>query len=77
VCHPSAQFLTCTAPRSKPVPSRTALPAVRLPMEYVSVLLTKRYSGDEIEKDETDGTCGMYWREKRCIKDCGGKGGPG
>ena len=53
----------CTALRPKPV---------RLPMEQVSVLLTKRSSADELKKDEMDGAWGIYGREKRCVKDFGG-----
>jgi len=41
-------------------------------MEQVSVLLTKRCSGDELKKDEMGGTWGIYGREKRCIQDFGG-----
>jgi hypothetical protein len=41
-------------------------------MEQVSVLLTKRSSGDELKKSEMDGAWGTYGREKQCVKDFGG-----
>jgi len=62
----------CTALRRKHVPASTALPAFRLPLEQMSVLLTKRCSGDELKKDEMDGAWGMNGPEKRCIENFGG-----
>ena len=62
----------CTALRPKYVPARTVLPAFRLPMEQVSVLLTKLCSGDELKKDEMDGAWVMKGQEKRCVKDFDG-----
>jgi hypothetical protein len=37
-------------------------------------LLTKNYSGDEIEKNEMDGACSTYWRQERCRQGFGGGG---
>jgi len=35
--------------------------------------LTKYYSGDQIEKNEMGGACGMYGGEERCIQGFGGE----
>jgi hypothetical protein len=37
------------------------------------LLLTKYYSGDEINKNETSIAHGMFDREKKCIQVSGGK----
>jgi hypothetical protein len=31
------------------------------------------YSGDQVKKNEMDGSCGMYGGEKRCIQGFGWK----
>ena len=33
-----------------------------------SVLLTKYHSGDQIKKNEMDGTYGTCWEQERCIQ---------
>ena len=36
-------------------------------------MLTKYFSGDEIEKNEMGGVCSVYGREERCIQGLVGK----
>jgi hypothetical protein len=36
-----------------------------------SVLITKFSSGDQIEKNEMGGACGMYGGKQSCIQDFG------
>ena len=38
-----------------------------------SVLLTKYYSGDQIEKNEMGGACSTYVAGERCLQYFGGK----
>jgi len=42
-------------------------------MICTSVLLTKLFSGDKIEKNEMDGTCSACVREERHIQGFGAK----
>jgi len=35
--------------------------------ELIDLLLTKYYSGDQIEKNEMGGACSTYGREESCI----------
>jgi hypothetical protein len=37
------------------------------------VLITKYYSGDQIEKNEVGGACSMYGGGEKCIQDFGGE----
>ena len=37
-----------------------------------SVLRTKYYSSDQINKNEMGGACSMYWGEEKCIQGFGG-----
>ena len=37
------------------------------------MLITKHYSGDQIEKNEMGGACSMYGGEERCIQGFGGE----
>ena len=41
--------------------------------EVYCTVLTKYYSGNQIEKNDMGEACGMYGRKKRCIKGFGGK----
>jgi len=41
-------------------------------MRSLYVLLTKYYSGYQIEKNEMGGACSMYGVEERCIQGFGG-----
>ena len=38
---------------------------------WLFVLVTKYYSGDQIEKIAMDGACSMYEGPDRCIHECG------
>jgi len=40
-------------------------------MNFKTVLLTHNYSGNEIKEGGMGRTCGIYWREERCIDDFG------
>jgi hypothetical protein len=39
----------------------------------MSVLITKYYWGDQIEKNEMGEVCSMFGRKERCIQDFGGE----
>jgi hypothetical protein len=39
----------------------------------LEILITKYYSGNQIEKTEMGGACGTYGGRVRCIPDFGGK----
>jgi len=34
----------------------------------IYVLLTKYFSGDQVEKNEIGGECSTYWGQERCIQ---------
>jgi len=40
---------------------------------FVSILLTKYFSDDKIEKNEMGGACGTYGRGERCMQGFGGE----
>jgi hypothetical protein len=39
----------------------------------IPALITKYYSGNQIEKNEMGGACSMYGGKERCIQDFGGE----
>ena len=41
--------------------------------EELNLLITKYYSGDQIEKNEMGGACSTYEVEERCIQVFGGE----
>jgi hypothetical protein len=42
-------------------------------LKYLSVIFTKYYSGDPIEKNEMGEASSIYGGEERCIQDFGGE----
>jgi hypothetical protein len=40
---------------------------------FLSVVITKNYSCDQIKKNEMGGACGMYGRQERCVQVFGGE----
>jgi hypothetical protein len=45
----------------------------RLHNEELHDLITKYYSGNQIDKNETGGACSTYGGKERCIQDFGGE----
>jgi len=42
-------------------------------LPITSLVLTKYYSGDQIEKNEVGGACNAFGEEERCIQSFGGE----
>jgi hypothetical protein len=40
---------------------------------FKNIIFTKYYLGDEIKKDEGDGTCCTYGAEEKCLQGFGGE----